>query len=221
MVTVALLVMTDGRTEYIHQTIESANQMLKGPIIERWMHDDSGDEGHRQWLRTNFPAFSLIGEGPRKGFGGAYAFAWRVLAARSSASFVFGLEDDFVFNREIPLEKMAKVLDENPHLYQMALRRQAWSSEEILAGGVIEKNPDAYLQQEGWISHKLFFTTNPNLYRKSLIETRQYATVKDAEGHFTHSILNSDPDAQFGYWGQKTDLPWVTHTGVRRKGSIY
>jgi glycosyl transferase family 2 len=214
---IAWLIMTDGRKDYIHQTIASGSSMLKGPITERWLHDDSGDEGNRQWLQEQFPAFTHIGQGPRRGFGGAYSFAWKTLAAQSEADFIFNLEDDFTFNREIPLEAMAKVLEENPHIYQMALRRQAWNSEEIKAGGVIERWPEEFHQENGWISHRLFFTTNPSLYRRSLIETRTYPDVKDSEGHFSISIVDSDPIAVFGYWGQKTDAPWVTHIGAQRQ----
>lgn len=217
---IALLLMTDGRTEYIHQTISSSYSMLRGPITERWMHDDSGDEEHRQWLRTRFPDFAHIGEGPRKGFGGAYSFAWKTLATKSEASFIFNLEDDFTFNRNIPLEDMARVLNDNPHVYQMALRRQAWNQEEIRAGGVIERWPDNFKQEDGWISHRMFFTTNPSLYRKSLVATRRLPDVKDSEGHFHHSIINSDPNALYGYWGLKTDSPWVNHIGrIRGKGT--
>lgn len=218
---IGLVVMTDGRRQYIHQTIASASSMLKGPIITKWMHDDSGDEANRQWLQEEFPAFIQIGQGPRRGFGGAYSFAWKTLASQSAEKFFLFLEDDFTFNREVPLEAMAQVLDENPHVYQMALRRQAWNSEEKAAGGVIERWPDNFQQEEGWISHRMFFTTNPSLYRKSLIQERTYPDVKDAEGHFSLSILNSDPDAIFGYWGKKEDDPWVSHIGVQRSGGTY
>lgn len=222
--TIALLLMTDGRTEYIHQTISSANSMLKGPITERWMHDDSGDEGYRQWLRSQFPAFTHIGEGPRRGFGGAYSFAWKTLLAKSTASFIFGLEDDFTFNREISLEDMAKVLDDNPHIYQMALRRQAWNQEEIRAGGVIERWPDDFeeVKQEGlvWLEHRRWYTTNPNLCRRSLLE-REWPITKDAEGHFGISLFAEGPTVRCGYWGQKTDSAWVEHIGRQRKGNLY
>lgn len=219
---VALLVMTDGRRDYIDETVISAFDNLKGPITELWMHDDSGDENNRLWLQRRFPGFTQIGEGPRKGFGGAYSFAWKTLAARSESDFIFNLEDDFTFNRTVPLDAIAKKLDENPHVYQMALRRQSWNSEERAAGGVIERWPENFKQEDGWISHRMFFTTNPSLYRTSLVQTRTYTNVKDAEGHFTISILDSDPEAQFGYWGQKSDSPWVTHTGVKRQpGGTY
>lgn len=221
MNTFALLVMTDGRNNYLLQTVSSASLMLRGPIIERWMHDDTGDENHRAWLRRRFPDFIHIGEGPRKGFGGAYDFVWKTLGGQSQAKYVFSLEDDFTFNREIPLEAMAQVLEDNPHVYQMALRRQAWSSEEIQAGGVIERWPDVFYQQDGWISQRFFYTTNPHLCRKSLFETRTYPNVKDAEGHFSLGVLNDDPQAQFGYWGEKSDPPWVQHIGVQRSTGTY
>lgn len=215
---IALLVMTDGRTEYIKQTILSAKCMLNGPITEYWMHDDSGDEGHRQWLRSQFPAFTHIGTGPRRGFGGAYNFAWKTLAIRSKTSFIFGLEDDFTFNWEVPLEAMAQVLVKNPHVYQMALRRQAWNSEEIKAGGVIERWPDDFeeIEQDGlvWLEHRRWYTTNPNLYRRSLLE-REWPTDKDAEGHFGIKLF-LDPLAKCGYWGRKIDAPWVNHIGIER-----
>lgn len=222
---IALLVMTDGRIEYIHQTISSADSMLKGPIIKKWMHDDSGDEEHRKWLRSSFPTFTHIGEGPRKGFGGAYAFAWKTLSTESEAQFIFSLEDDFTFNRPIPLEDMAQVLITNPHIYQMALRRQAWNQEEIKAGGVIERWPDDFkeVEQGGlvWLEHRRYYTTNPNLHQRSLLD-KQWPTTKDAEGHFGIKIFSDDPLAKCGYWGKKTDTPWVQHIGVQRQpGGTY
>lgn len=217
---IALLVMTDGRRDYMHRTIASASCRLDGPIGPCVMYDDSGSEENHQWLRESFPVFELVYKDTRQGFGGAIQSAWDHLK-NYDFDYVFHLEDDFIFNREIPLDDMAQVLQDNPHVYQMALRRQAWSSEEIRAGGVIERWPNDFHQQDGWISHRMFFTTNPSLYRRSLIETRSYPNVKDSEGHFSQSIMTSDPDAQFGYWGLKTDAPWVEHIGIQRKANIY
>ena len=217
---VALLVITDGRRNYIRDTISSASQYLKGPFGPLFLYDDSADEENHQWLRNNFPSFKLIYKETRQGFGGAINSAWEYMQD-FDFDYVFHLEDDFTFNREIPINDMIKKLEENPNVYQMALRRQAWNEEEKRAGGVIERWPENFHQEDGWISHKMFFTTNPSLYRRSLIETRRFPDVKDSEGHFHHLIINSDPNAQYGYWGLKTDSPWVTHTGVQRKGDMY
>lgn len=220
MTAIALLVMTDGRRQYIKHAIDSASCKLIGSIGPRFMFDDSGDAENHQWLRDNFPDFDLIYKETRQGFGGAINSAWDYIK-KYDFDYVFHLEDDFTFNRGIPLEDMAQVLKDNPHVYQMALCRQAWNHEEREAGGVIQRWSSDLHQQDGWISHRLWFTTNPSLYRKSLIETREYPNVKDSEGHFSQSIITSDPAALFGYWGQKTDPPWVEHIGIQRKGNIY
>lgn len=219
--TIALLVMTDGRRDYIQRTIESASVNLHGAFGPLFMYDDSGDEYNHQWLRDTFPTFTLFYKQSRQGFGGAIHSAWNYIKDYEF-DHIFHLEDDFVFNRGVQVDDMARQLDTNPNVYQMALRRQAWSSEEIKAGGFMEMWPDEFQQRDGWISHKLFFTSNPNIYRKSLIESLPYPNhIQGAERQFSLDILDSNPLAEFGYWGQKTDLPWVEHIGVKRKGSNY
>lgn len=213
-----LLVMTDGRKECISKTIPSALSEVEGPIAHRFIYDDSGSDEYRHWLHTNFPTFDLIWKPTRQGFGGAINSAWDHIL-QYDFDYVFHLEDDFTFNRPVSLCEMAQVLEENPHLQQMALRRQAWSSEEIRAGGVVEMHPEAYEQKTHWMEHRLFFTTNPSLYRRSLVE-RGWPNVPRSEGIFTLQLLEN-PEAKFGYWGQKTDKPWVTHLGAQRKGTGY
>lgn len=216
-----LLVMTDGRRQYIHKTLASAAKQLRGPIEAKFIYDDSGDEANHGWLRTEFPDFHVIYQPTRQGFGGAIYSAWNRIK-QYDFDYIFHLEDDFLFNREIPLESMIKVLEYNPHLYQVALKRQPWNSEEIRAGGFMEMWPSEFQQRDGWISHKLFFTSNPNIYRKSLIESRSYPNnIEGAERQFSIEILESDPLAEFGFFGQKSDKPWVHHIGVQRSGGTY
>lgn len=221
---IALLVITDGRTEYITRTIASAGGNLDGPISERWIYDDSGDAAHLAWLYQTFPRFRIIHhvEG-RQGFGGAIREAWEALRAFSGAEFVFHLEDDFVFNRPVPLEDMIEILDENPRLAQVALRRQAWNSAEKAAGGVVETNPDAYTEVGGhftsFLEHDLFFTTNPSLYSRRLIEQHDWPTGEKSEGVFTAQLREAC--RTFAYLGERTDPPWVHHIGDERTGTGY
>lgn len=216
---ITLLVMTDGRGECLKQTIPSALAMLDGPITNRVIFDDSGDPEYRRWISSTLPTFELVTRPTRQGFGGAIRAAWEHLKQQKN-EYIFHLEDDFTFNRSVPLNDMIKVLEDHPYLYQLALRRQAWNSDEHAAGGVIEQHPDAYIQKENWIEHKLYFTTNPSLYRRSLLE-RGWPNVINSEGIFTHQILNSDPAAQFGLWGQRTEPTWVEHIGLQRQGTGY
>lgn len=220
---IALLVMTDGRRDCIAQTIPSALYALHGPITRQIIHDDSGDPEYRAWLHEQFPGFEIIG-GKRSGFAGAYARAWQHLAAAVPEPWVFSTEDDFMFNRPVDLIDFINVLNQNPRLAQLALRRQAWGPEEEAVGGVVEKNPGAYVEMvdhahRRWLEHRLFWTTNPSLHR-TLTCALGWPRKPQSEGLFTHRLLE-DPDLRFGYWGARDSSTWVTHIGHQRAGSGY
>lgn len=224
---VALLVMTDGRGELLERTLASAATNLVGPISRAVIHDDSADPHYRAWLLRTFPSFEVYSTGQRSGFGGAIRSAWRYLAAtadQDTARFVFHLEDDFTFNKPVPLTRLAYVLDRRPALVQLALRRQPWNDTERAAGGIVECNPDAYTEEHlgglTWLEHRLFFTTNPSLYRRSLT-WRGWPEGAHSEGRFGLGIVNEDPDARFGYWGARDSGEWVTHVGDVRAGTGY
>jgi hypothetical protein len=226
---IALLVMTDGRDDYLRRCLASLDN-VHGPITEMWMHDDTGDYLQRAALSVRHPAFIQLGHGARRGFGGAISYAWSQLAARSAARWVFHVEQDFVFTRPVDLAEMAAALDATPTLVQMALRRQPWAPDEHAAGGVVELHPDAYADHDHdgnpYLRHRLFFTTNPSLYHRSLT-TCTWPTGPNSEGRFTHRLLRDGmgpvegPHIGFAYWGSRTDPPWVEHIGARRVGVDY
>lgn len=224
---IALLVMTDGRRDCISRTIASANDHLQGTITRRLINDDSADPAHREWLAQQFGplGFELIPPAPtRQGFGGAIRHAWDFLRAVAPEPFVFHLEDDFTFNRPVNLDDVAFVLAENPHLVQLAFRRQPWNAEERAAGGIVEQHPADYCQvmnQRGvrWLEHRRFFTTNPSLYRRTLLEYG-WPDGQHSEGMFTHRLL-ANPKLRFGFWGSRDSGEWVTHIGNERVGTGY
>lgn len=228
---IALLVMTDGR-DTIGPTIEAARQLLGGSISERWIHDDSGSAAHSADLERRFPEFEVIRARGRSGFGGAIRNAWKILAARSGAPFVFHLEDDFVFRRPVNLDALAAVLDQRPHLAQLAFRRQAWNPAEIAAGGVVEQHPGDYTEvaapelapvlgfEPRWLEHRRYFTTNPSLYRSALRD-RRWPTGSRSEGRFSAELFK-DPATRCGLWGGfESGREWVHHIGHERIGTGY
>lgn len=221
---VALLVITDGREDYLDRTIQSAQANLVGPITERWLYDDTGDDTYRDLLRTRYPQFHHINAGPRQGFGGAIRAAWAQIAWHSQARYVFHLEQDFTFNRPVPLRDMALVLEGNPHLAQLALRRQPWNDTEKAAGGLLEVQPDEFTgRSDGpheWLEHRLWFTTNPSLYRVDLTRKHPWPKGHRSEGMFTADLLRS-PKVRFGYWGARDSGEAVEHIGYERAGQGY
>lgn len=221
---IALVVFTDGRASCISRTIPSALANLDGPITRTLIYNDSEDPQYMDWLRTTFgQQFQVIGDRTRRGFGGAIRYVWSLLADLPQP-YIFHLEDDFTFNRPVDLFTMMDVLRNNRHLIQLALRRQPWNDDERMAGGIVEQHPDAYTEvcddHACWLEHRLFFTTNPSLYRTALT-TIPWPDVKHSEGIFTHQLLDADPDARFAFWGRRSDGEWVTHLGAQRVGSGY
>jgi hypothetical protein len=227
---ICLLVMTDGRRDCIEQTIPSAEANLHGPITSRIIFDDSGDPAYNEWL-GRFPGWKIIRDGGRSGFGGAIRSAWAYLRTSTDEPFVFHLEDDFTFNRPARLTDMAAVLVKHPHLAQLALRRQPWNDAERAAGGIVEMWPEEYDEHQtrdgcAWLEHRLFFTTNPCLYRRPLL-VEDWPTCKASERQFTHQLLNegfdgvTGEDVRFAFWGGRASGEAVTHIGAERIGTGY
>lgn len=219
----ALLVLTDGRVDCLERTVTSAEAMLHGDIRLRVIHNDSPDPLFRNWLHDTYSdRFAIVHTPKRAGFGGAIRNAWAHLR-ELQFDYLFATEDDFVYQRPVSLDYMAALLDERPDIAQVALRRQAWNHEEREAGGVVEMHPHAYEDQTSnlgcdYLTHRLFFTTNCYLARRSLLN-REWPTGPHSEGFFTQH-LRSAGDV-FAYWGARSDKPWVEHIGKERVGHGY
>lgn len=222
---VTLLVISDGRREYIKQTIPSALAMLEGPVTKRIIYDDTGDPHERDWLREKFPTFT-VAHHPygRQGFGGAIGFMWNWLAAHDPNEWIFHAENDFTYNEPVLLDRMMGVLERHPNIVQLSLKRQPVNHEEREAGDFIALHPDDYteVKENGdvWLEHRRFFTTNPSLYRKGLC-SRGWPQESQSEGKFSGYYFRDHPDHVAGIWGRKWDAPRVTHIGDERTGTGY
>lgn len=217
------IIMTDGRQHCFKKTIRSLIRNVSG-FDHVLINDDSGSTSYSAWLATRYGAVdaTIFSSHERSGFGGAIQNAWRE-SKKLKPDYIFHLEDDFTFNKPIDLAEMSKVLDDNPYLMQLALRRQPWNEQEKEAGGIVEANPYAFTEktdgEHTWLEHREFFTTNPSLYRASLTQ-RGWPGGANSEGKFSIGLL-SDHNAKCGYWGSKDSGEWVTHIGDERVGKDY
>lgn len=195
--TVALLLITDGRLEYLERTLSSANAHLPN-FDQRVIVDDSRHE---------------------LGFAGAIQQGWEQIAT----DWVFHLEADFTFHGNVPVAAMIELLDRHPHLAQVALKRQPWNDAEKAAGGIVELHPDDFTERSDdratWTEHRRFFTTNPSVYSSDLCQLG-WPQRKYSEGVFTHRLLR-DPLLRFAFWGAKHARPLVEHIGDIRAGTGY
>jgi hypothetical protein len=209
---VILLVMTDGRDNYLSETLASAAKNL--PELRIFIHDDSGNQEHNAFLAHTYPHATIFG-GPRLGFSGSIQRAW---SSVPECQWIFHLEDDFTFNEPVDLAGMITILENHPYLVQLAFLRQPWSGPEIRHGGVIGLNPLSYedCTYDGlvWTEHRNFFTTNPSLYSYKLA-TQGWPQVEFSEQKMAARLFN-DPSAKSAYYGSKFDNPRVHHIGNER-----
>lgn len=220
---ITLLVMTDGRKTFLDPTLE-ATKLISGKITRKLIHDDSGDPRFTRYLNRQYGnEYEIYSTGRRSGFGGAIISAWERLQDDNN-DWVFHLEDDFVMQSLVPLSEMATIMDRNPHIVQMALRRQPWNEQEKAAGGIIEMDPDSYEEKTNgihdWLEHRKFFTTNPSLYRKSLVTDHSWPVGLNSEGKFGIELFK-DPTKRAAYWGRKQEGPRCWHIGEFRNGAGY
>ncbi len=223
--TATLLVFTDGRQDCLERTIASARESLVPWTFfnRRIMIDDSQNPDYARSLSSQFPDFQVLSNASKMGFCGAIQLGWAQIPKDDPESWVFHLEDDFTFNRSVNLLAMLEVIQRNPHLKQIALLRQAWSEEEHKAGGLIQVWPDSYEDKRWndheWLEHRLFWTTNPSLYRGNLTRIG-WPDGPGCERTWTDMML-TNPTARFAFWGNRNDGPLVTHIGTHRVGTGY
>lgn len=219
MTTIACLIVTDGRRECILRTVEALTHHLIGQVDYTLLIDDSGDAQYASWLDLVFPLFQQVHHNMRRGFAGAVISAWSNLP---ECDYVLTCEDDMVLTQDIHLSELVTILEANPQLAQVVLKRQAWNESEIAAGGIVELHPDDYTDMEtngiAWALHRLFYSTNVNLmpYR---ITRLGWPNVEHSEGHFGAKLKENG--YSFAYLGHKFDAPKVEHIGLQRIGAFY
>lgn len=216
---ITLLVMTDGRSECICDTLDSLVKNISYPFTYSLMINDSGNPHYATWLNVRYPTFTKVHHELRRGFAGAVRSAWESLPI---CDFVFTLEDDFTFNRPVDLLAMVDLLKTFPHLAQVVLKRQAWNSDEISAGGVVELHPDWFTEKQcngtTYLEHRAFYSTNPNLMPFAITQYG-WPNVEHSEGVFSAQL--KDLGYSFAYWGARSDPPAVNHIGAQRIGVYY
>jgi len=181
------------------------------------------------------------------GFCGATRLAWDHAVRPShdpldvDHDYVFWLEHDFEIIRPVDLGPLARQLDHDPSLAQMALMRDAVNEVERAAGGLFESRPGQYelrwsqdpedqvgtiwtdpLAPDGapkalyrtdvWHAHRSYFTTNPSLMRRSFMEREPWPDYEsECEGRFGIDLARKG--YRYGVWGDGS--PWCRHIGIR------
>lgn len=211
---IALVVVTDGRIDYLRQTIASAAENLPDKIGLKILIDDSGNPDHAEALADEWPWWYRVSNLRRRGFGATVRVAWEAaLALRPDH--IFHLEEDFVFNRPVDLDGMVETLDANPKLAQLALKRQPVNDQERAAGDMLKTWPvEKVWQKDGYVEQWVTFTTNPCLVSARAAEIAVSTPGALTEPEVTSRLLGAG--FSFGFAGGLDDPPLVTHIGNER-----
>lgn len=209
---VSLVIITDGRQACISETVPSMNKNLDYKFYEKIIINDSADIRYHQYLMSNYPDFRIVSHETRRGLAGAVQSAWASVSPNSD--YVFHLEDDFLFNKQIIIEDLISLLESNPHLVQMALVRAPVNPPEEEVGGFVFQHLADYSQKNKFFEHGRLFTLNPCLYPMSTVQMGW--PDHGGESEFTSKVHSINNDYRFGFYGDIHDKPLVTHIGGRR-----
>ena len=205
-----LVVLTHGDGETLEDCLDSFRECVS-PLPERLaiLRDGPGYSFIPSW---NVPfTCSQIAE-EQVGFCRATEAAWSC-GARSDFPYIFHLEHDFIFGRDVDLTELAAVLDGDPMLAQLSLCRDAATPRERRAGGLVEARPHDFPPQPGGWRLQPYLTTNPSLMRREFRAENPWPNdgLPNCEGRFGIELARRG--YHFGMWGDGS--VYVRHVGVR------
>lgn len=146
----------------------------------------------------------------RLGMSGAVNAAWD-WARAADVDYLLHVEEDFRFTADIDVHALADLLDEDPTLAQVVLKRQPWSPEEHRAGGIIECHPLDYTDLPGHVVHQRIFSLNPCLIPRRILDLGWPA---GNEAEMTTNLVARG--YRFAFLGHRSDPPRVEHVGAER-----
>lgn len=215
----ALVILTNGRRDCIERTIPSLEEQVS-PLPElRLIFDDSGDATYRAWLAQRFDRYVLSASRRALGYAPAMRRALDHVATLP-VDWVWISEDDFLYRRPVGLLVLAGVMEADPKLAQVVLRRQPWFPSELRSGDMIGRFPAAQFEERSdYLRHRQFFSMNPHLIRRETLARFRWPLGASSERRYGERLFHAGYFA--GLWGGRHEPPWVEHVGRTRVGTGY
>lgn len=219
------IVLTDGRKNYISESLPTWIKEYDSQIKDKFIVDDSGDKEYADWLTEFFPTFNIVSiKNSRQGYAKAVQNVFRVFR-ESGCEFALHLEDDFILHKPVNLQDIVSVLEQNPNVAQMSIMRQPWYHNEVEHGGVVEAleiNKAKFTNKNtlgfDWVEHRSFYTCNPNVIPRWTTDT-PWPDGNWSESRFGREIFAKKKTV--GIWGNRKDWPHTEHIGRERNGTDY
>jgi hypothetical protein len=220
----------DDRKPYLERSLASFVENVNGPIVQRVLYSDWPDEirtGELSEIANRF-GFYVVGAG-HHGHTGMRQRLWRYLDKHAAGDYVFATEDDFLYERPVDLGKIVATLRRNPFVVQMALLRDNYYPVERQGealGDILGWGRELFTFHDGWFSHRLLWTNNPSVFRKSITARPWPLSREDprtGRGDGSEVVfwkyLAMDSRLRSAYWGSGEN--WISHIGEVRAGTGY
>lgn len=213
---VVVSVLTCPGRDTLEQTIASLDEQLEGPVGRKIICVDAEEPDF-----DPFPGWETIPMGESRG----YAHAMRRcqhIEMGSGQPWVLHVEDDVLLNQPLDLREMQWVMEDNPDLAQVSLKRQPWHEEELEAGDMLGwRSPESFDVREGVVAHRSFWAATISLTRRRFLAEHPWPLEGDSERRFGNRLFRQNPQVHAGVLGGLEDLPRITHTGHERAGVGY
>lgn len=217
---IALVVIGNGRLDYLHAAIDSLDEHV-GEHISHWlMVDDSGDATVRRELQRTYPDWTITHHAHNRGLAAAVNAGFD-LVRETAATHILWWEEDFLCRKPLPIEDTITQLIYFPRIAQMMYRRQPLSPEETASGCVLRTLVDNSTRHEtldAFTYQDAYFSLNPCLIPRHIIDTYTWPAGPIGVGNETGftSMLRAE-GWLFGVWGHPgDDNVFTEHIGAHR-----
>lgn len=213
---VVLVVIGDGRGEFLRQSVNAVAQHVDYPIDTRIMVDDSGDLHYGVHLDETYYEYDIV-HGGRRGMAGAVQAGWDA-ALKHNPDYVLWIEEDHVLLRRLPIEYAVEVLGQHPNLAQMTFSREPCDPTEgtdQLAAIVAQSAFSGTTETHTYYDY--LFSMIPCLIPKRVLELGWPSGPLGVgnETGFTNKCLAEG--YVFASWGHVGDPPFVRHVGYAQR----
>lgn len=215
----------EARSAYLVRALVSLSERIDYPWERRVIFSDWGwdnDEHVALMAIAREHGYEVIALEARVGYTKSMRELWKFLRQQVISEHVFLTEDDFLIDRDVDIEAMAKVLDQHSEIVQMALLRGPFYPAEMDPETILGHPRDAFTERRNgagtWLEHRRFFTANPALMPRS-IALWPWPKTLHSEAVFGRSLFRNRPESRAAFWG--SGEPWVSHIGEVRGAAVY
>jgi len=220
--TVVVSFLTDGRSEYLSQTVkswETHSDILKSK--NKLIFDDSGDESYREYLRNTYTNYKIVPISEnRVKINRAIHFAHQYIKSLNCSHTVW-IEDDQILLLDINILNMIEII-EREKLLQLSLVRAPFFYDELGDKNIIDtltKNGWPMVDMGDYTAHEVIFPLHPHVFPNRILDCKwqQDDDAVFCESKFAKRLFSLFPRTsdklRLGFYGNKDSDPQNKHIG--------